>query len=39
MKEIDILEVPSCDKCGSKQIRTTKDYQICIRCGHKENIE
>ena len=33
------LEVPFCNKCGSKQIRTTKKFRICIRCGDKEKIE
>jgi len=39
MEEVDKLEIPYCKKCGSKQIRTTKTYRICNRCGHKEKIE
>jgi len=29
-----------CEECKSLQIRTTENYEICIRCGHrKENIK
>jgi len=36
MEEDVILESPMCIKCGSKQIRTTKEYHVCVRCGHEE---
>jgi len=39
MEESEELEIPKCDRCGSKQIRTTSKYHICIRCGHKEKLE
>jgi len=39
MKEECKLEIPRCNNCGSKNIRTTKEYKICIRCGYKEEIE
>jgi len=38
MEECEELEIPTCEKCGSKQIRTTKKFRICIRCGNKEEI-
>ena len=28
-----------CEKCKSKQVRTTKYFRICIRCGHKEELK
>ena len=28
-----------CSTCKSKQIRTTKLYRICNRCGRKERID
>jgi len=28
-----------CKECGSSQIRTTKDFRICIRCGYKEKVK
>jgi len=31
--------IPTCPKCGSKQIRTTTKQRICIRCGHREELE
>ena len=39
MKEDKQLEIPQCKKCGSKQIRTTRTYRICNRCGNKEKLE
>gem|GEM_PF-3721339 len=32
-------EIPKCKICGSRQVRTTRDYRICIRCGNKEKVE
>jgi len=39
MEEVEKLEVPTCKKCKSRQIRTTKTYRICVRCGYKEQLE
>jgi len=39
MGEGDKVKVPRCKKCGSRQIRTTFKYKICIRCGFKEERE
>ena len=36
-KEID--EKLRCSQCNSKQIRTTKQFRICNRCGYKEEIK
>ena len=36
-KEID--EKLRCSQCNSKQIRTTKHFRICNRCGYKEEIK
>jgi hypothetical protein len=35
----DDLLIPFCDKCRSKQVRTTKKHLVCIRCGHKEELK
>jgi len=34
-----VLEILTCEKCGSKNVRTTKYYRICIRCGHREDLK
>jgi len=39
MEEEDVLEILRCKKCESKQIRTTKKYRICNRCGFREEID
>jgi len=28
--------IPTCEECGSKQIRTTSNSEICVRCGHRK---
>jgi hypothetical protein len=33
MKDGDKLK---CKKCNSKNIRTTKEFIICVRCGNEE---
>jgi Zn ribbon nucleic-acid-binding protein len=38
MEEDDKIEIPECLMCGSHQIRTTKNYRVCIRCGNREKI-
>lgn len=39
MKEDRELIIPKCKKCGSQQIRTTREHRICVRCGNKEGLE
>jgi len=39
MEEEEKIEIPECSVCKSHQIRTTKFYKICIRCGNRERIE
>ena len=36
----DIVEEEElkCESCGSKNLRTTKKYRVCIRCGHRKLI-
>ena len=39
MKEENILETLRCKNCKSKNIRTTKEFRICNRCGFKEELD
>lgn len=39
MKEEKEVVILRCKNCKSKNIRTTKEFRICNRCGFKEKLD